>query len=111
MTEHPEEHRTEGAEQAVGATASETKPANQVTISLEPESLSIRVHQVSAFKALVSGDWGDREIIWASSDSDIASIDGRGDRGVVKGVCAGRARITAVVKGANVFTEGDVTVV
>lgn len=83
--------------------AKEDKPAVE-SISLSPSSLSLKVGDKGNLTASVSPANADKTLTWTSSDERVATVEGNG---LVNGVSAGTATITATAANGN---KGQATI-
>lgn len=77
------------------------------TISVDPATLSPAVGGVAKTKALVGGDDVSAGAVWTTSDPEVAAVN---NHGVVRGVSAGSATITATYPGTTGAATVAVTV-
>lgn len=77
------------------------------TISVDPATLSLAVDAVGKVRALVGGDDVSAGATWTTSDPEVAAVN---THGVVRGVAAGTATITATYPGTTGTATTSVTV-
>ena len=78
-------------------------------ISINKTSLEIKVDEKVTLTATITpSSLADQDIIWKSSDTNIASVGG--SSGVVRGVGEGTATITAKIRGKDIVASCTVTV-
>ena len=78
----------------------EIKPIEVQEIELNPHNMSVKVGSTSQIVAVISPDNAtDKELIWETSDSSVATVDSNGK---VKGMQPGIATITAKTKDGKV---------
>ena len=77
-------------------------------IVLNPKNVNLKVGETSQITSKVLPENAtNRELVWSSSDSSIVTVD---DKGVIKGVKAGTATITAKTKDGKVVSTVKVTI-
>ena len=64
----------------------------QTAVELDRDTLSLFV---GAEEQLIVRNAGDKEIVWASSDKKVVTVEADGTGAFVKGIAAGAATVTA----------------
>lgn len=84
-----------------------TQPATGITLS--KKSMSVRINQMRAITATVKpADVTNSKVVWSSSNTKVATVD---SSGVVKGIKAGTATITAKTVSGSKTATCKVTVI
>ena len=77
-------------------------------IVLNPKNVNLKVGETSQITSKVLPENAtNRELVWSSSDSSVVTVD---DKGVIKGIKAGTATITAKTKDGKVVSTVKVTI-
>ena len=82
-------------------------PAESVTITSNSTTNEITVNETLELSATINPYGAIGTIVWSSSDEEVATVD---ENGVVTGVAAGEATITATVQGTEIKSTLSVTV-
>ena len=81
-------------------------PASALTLTLDKTEARVAIGQTITLVPNVTNYKSDNGVTWTSSDNNLATVD---DKGVVTGVKAGVATITATTKEKDVTTGKEVT--
>lgn len=106
-TGNPDDSSTPNTREATTKTATidvEVTAPTVSDVSLDKSTMSLAVGDTGSLKATVTPA-GAGDVTWASSDDRIATVE----RGTVKGISAGQAKITATAGGKSATCEVTVT--
>lgn len=84
---------------SAGCSDDEEKSVSVSSITLDKNSLDLKIGETAVLTATVSPENAtDKTIVWTSSDSSVAAVD---ETGTVTAVAAGNTTVTAAVKGGK----------
>ncbi len=81
--------------------------AKKMSVKLNKKSVSVYVGKTTKLKATIKNKKKKSKIVWKSSNKKVATIN---SKGLVKGIKAGKANITAQIKGTSIKAICKVTI-